>query len=160
MGEEGITWTCLRCETVNSMEARVCTVCGTTFAEAIQPEKKAGPKRDPKVAAAISLALPGAGHAYLGLWPEGVARAIISTWVVAITIFTGMQDAAQARMMSALFGFVGTGLWLVAAHDSYREAMGESRLVLLKRKFFLWLVLGLLGMSIVMIFVTALTAGR
>lgn len=159
VGEDGITWTCLRCESVNAMAERACTACGTTFAEAIKPPEAKGLKRDPKTTAIISFFLPGAGHAYLGMWPEGIARAIISTWVVLMTVFSALQGSEPARTMSLLFGFVATGLWLVSAHDAYREAAGQSNYILLKRKFFLYLVVGLLLMSIVMIFSTAIAAG-
>ena len=158
VGEDGITWTCLRCESVNAMAESACTACGTTFAEAIKPPEPKGPKRDPKTTAIISLVLPGAGHAYLGMWPEGIARAIISTWVVVMTVFSAMQGAGPAGTMSFLFGFVATALWLVSAHDAYREADGNSKEILLKRSFFLYLVVGLLLMSMVMIFSTALSA--
>ncbi|HYN35582.1 MAG TPA: hypothetical protein VEV82_01260 [Actinomycetota bacterium] len=158
VGEDGITWTCLRCKSVNAMAESVCTACGTTFAEAIKPPEPKGPKRDPKTTAIVSLFLPGAGHAYLGMWPEGIARAIISTWVVVMTIFSAMQGAGPAQTMSFLFGFVATGLWLVSAHDAYREAEGRANYILLKRSFFLYLVVGLLLMSMVMIFAAALGA--
>ena len=160
VGDEGITWTCLRCDSVNAMEERACTVCGTTFADAIQPEKDDRPQRDPGTTAMASLFMPGAGHAYLGMWSEAVARAVISTWVVTVTIFAAVQGGGQARVMAILFGLVSTGLWAAAAHDSYREANGQSKLVLLKGKSFLYLVLGLLLMSFVMIFSTAVTAGK
>ena len=158
VGEEGISWTCLRCETVNAMEERVCKVCGTNFAEAIQPEKDQGPPKDANKAALFSLLMPGAGHAYLGIWGEGIARAVISVWVVAVAIFSAVQGAGQARAMSILFGLVAAGLWITAAHDSHREATGMSKYVWLKRKFFLYLVLGLLLLSIVMIFASAIAA--
>lgn len=158
VGEEGISWTCMRCETVNAMEESVCTVCGTTFAEAIQPEKKEGPPKDANKAALYSLLMPGAGHAYLGIWGEGIARAVISAWVVAVTIFSAVQGGGQARAMSILFGLVAAGLWITSAHDAHREATGMSKYVWLKRKFFLYLVLGLLLLSIVMIFASAIAA--
>jgi hypothetical protein len=159
VSEAGITWTCLRCDSINAMEESACTVCGTIFADAIKPEEDKGPPKDANKAAMWSLMMPGAGHAYLGMWADGVARAIISIWVVAVTIFSASQGGGQASVMSLMFGLVSTGLWVVSAHDAYREASGFSKLVLLKRKTFLYLVLGLLLLSIVMIFATAISAG-
>ena len=151
--EEGqISWTCVRCDTVNEFDVNVCVVCGATFADSIRPPEEPRPARDPNKVALISLFMPGAGHAYLGMWGEGFARAVISAWVVLVAVFAAAQDVAQAKIMAALFGMVATGLWMIAAHDSYREASGTSSSVILKRRVFLYLVLGLLMLSIIMIF--------
>ena len=153
-----ITWTCSRCDSVNDFESNICSVCGTTFAEAIKPPEEPKPARDANMAALISLFLPGAGHAYLGMWGQGVARAVISLWVVTVAIFSAAQAAPQAKVMAGLFGLVATALWVVAAHDAYREASAASKLVILKQKMFLYLVLSLLLLSVIMIFSTALGA--
>ncbi|MDQ3955461.1 MAG: zinc ribbon domain-containing protein [Actinomycetota bacterium] len=153
--DEGINWTCKKCDTTNEFSSNICIVCGATFAEAIKPPEDPKPQKDANTAALVSLFLPGAGHAYLGMWGQAVARAIISLWVVAVAIFSVAQEAATARIMGVLFGIVGVGLWVVAAHDSYREAQGSSRLVILRQKFLLYLVLGLLLLSVVMVFSTA-----
>lgn len=158
VAEDGISWTCARCDTANELSAQICSVCGAKFAEAIQVEEDNGPQRDPNTVALISLFMPGAGHAYLGMWGEALARAVISTWVVATAIFAAVQSASQAKIMAILFGLIATGLWMVAAHDAYREASKAPKLVLLKGKFFLYLVLGLLTLSVVMIFSTVLGA--
>lgn len=147
-----ISWTCVRCDTVNAFDVNVCVVCGAKFADTIRPPEEPRPARDPNKTALISLFLPGAGHAYLGLWGEGFARAVISIWVVLVAVFAAAQDVAQARIMAALFGMVATGLWMIAAHDAYREASAMSHSVILKRRVFLYLVLGLLMLSIIMIF--------
>lgn len=156
--ESGISWTCVRCDTVNEFAANVCVVCGAKFADSIRPPEEPRPTKDPNKVALISLFLPGAGHAYLGMWGEAFARAIISIWVVLVSLFAAAQSVAQARVMAILFGMVGTGLWMVAAHDAYREASANSTAVILKRRFFLYLVLGLLLLSIVMIFSMVIAA--
>ena len=158
VAKDGISWTCARCDSTNDIEASVCTVCGAKFSEAIKPVEEPRPARDANRAAMISLFLPGAGHAYLGIWGEGIARAVISSWVVVVAIFAAAQAAPQARVMAILFGLVATGLWMVGAHDAYREASNASRMVLLKKRMFLYLVLGLLTLSIIVIFSTALGA--
>ena len=158
VAEDGISWTCARCDTSNELSANICRVCGAKFAQAIQAEEDLRPQRDANTVALVSLFMPGAGHAYLGMWGEAVARAVISMWVVAVAIFAAVQAAPQAKIMAVLFGLIATGLWMLAAHDSYREASNAPRMVLLKGKFFLYLVLGLLTLSIVMIFATVLGA--
>lgn len=158
VGSEGISWTCGRCDSVNDFSHNECSVCGASFADAIKPPEKPLPPRDPNTAAMVSLFLPGAGHAYIGLWGQAIARAVISTWVVAVAIICAAQSAPQARILGVLFGLVAVGLWVTGAHDAYREASNQSRFVLLKQRFFLHLVLGLLVVSVFMIFALALGA--
>ena len=156
--DEGITWTCSRCETRNALDAQLCSVCGTTFAEVVRPPVER-PERDPNMAALISLFLPGAGHAYVGLWGQAIARAVIQLWiggVVLIALFAGGR--ANASSVAIVFGLVGTVLWGVSAHDAYREARGEQVRVLLKGKFFLYITLGLLMLLFMMLVGASLQA--
>ena len=155
--EKGITWTCGKCDSVNDFSANTCAVCGATFAEAIKPPEPDRPPRDPNMAALVSLFLPGAGHGYLGLWGEAIARAVISTWAVFVTIFLMTQDG-KGTLMAIVFGVIATGLWVVAAHDAFREAAGLTNQVILKRKFFIWVVMGLLMLSVLMVLVTVVGA--
>lgn len=141
---QGITWTCPRCENVNDLGENVCRVCGTRFAEFVTPAATR-PKRDPGTAALYSLFLPGAGHAYLGMWPQAIARAAVSLWVLFVVLATAFQRGAGGSLVIMVaFGFAALALWVVAAHDAYREANEEPTLVILKGKVFLYVVLGLL----------------
>ena len=142
--DAGITWKCSKCDTVNALEAPFCSVCGTSFADTIRP-KVERPQRDPNMAALVSLLFPGAGHMYVGLWSQGIARAVIQAWVLSV-VAMGVLSGARGRtsIVAVTFGVVAFGLWLVGAHDSYREARGESKLTLLRGKAFLYVVLGLL----------------
>lgn len=151
-----MSWTCGRCDAVNDFENNACSVCGATFADAIKPDQASQPTRDANTAALLSLFMPGGGHAYIGMWGQGIARAVISVWVVTVAIFAAAQSAPQAKIMGALFGVAATALWVIAAHDAYREASNAPRRVILKPKTFLYVVLGLLLMSVVMVFSTAL----
>ena len=150
-GEE-ITWTCSLCDTVNDFDRRTCEVCGASFAEVLREPEKSTKTRDPNTTALVALFFPGAGHAYLGMWGQAVARGVISTWVSITAIFALAQGASQSKVMGMVFALVTFGLWILSAHDAYREASGQSRSVLLKDRMFLYLVLGLLLLSIVMIF--------
>ena len=156
--ESGISWMCAQCATKNPLDASFCSVCGATFADTMEP-KPARPQRDPNLAALLSLLLPGAGHAYIGLWAQAASRAVISVWVIFVVVaslFAGGE--ASSTLLAAVFGVVAFGLWVVGAHDAYREAKNESRLVLLKGKIFLWLVLGLLMLLFIMMVTTGLRA--
>lgn len=159
VSEEGISWICSVCDTVNPIEAQICSVCGTTFAQAMQPEKQNAVHGDPNNAALYSLFLPGAGHAYLGLWPQALARAILSIWVVAVVVIALLSKGSGSTLIAVAFGLVAFGLWLVSAHDAYQEARLKPNQVLLQGRTFVYLVFGLLGLLFLML-VTSLFAAR
>jgi len=156
--EHGVVWTCNRCETENALDVTVCEVCGTSFAEVMRP-KEERPERDPGMAAMVSLFFPGAGHAYLGMWGQAVARGVLSLWVLFVVLVSVLQKGAGSGLIAVVFGLVAFALWAAAAHDAYREAQHQASQVLLKGKVFLYLVLGLLGLLMVLL-VGAGLAGR
>jgi hypothetical protein len=153
---EAITWACKWCEARNPLAEQRCTVCGAGFGEILKEEKPLV-ARDPGTVALISLFFPGAGHAYMGRWGQAVARAVISLWALLVCFFAGVQGG-QGIMLAAVFGVIAFALWVIAAHDAYREASGSSALALIKSNHFLYLVLGLLGLQISMVFFVALSA--
>ncbi len=154
--EEGILWTCSACDAENPLEEQACRVCGTAFAEALRPPPKRHVERDPGTVALVSLFFPGAGHAYLGMWPQAIARAVISVWVGLMTLFFAAGGKGAATAVAAAFGVVAFALWVTAAHDAFREASDEPRLVLLRGRRFTFLVLGLLMLLLGSMFLTAL----
>lgn len=151
----GITWICARCETENPLEAQVCSVCGTAFADTVHPPKSV-PERDPNTVALYSLFFPGAGHWQLELKGQAVARAVLSTWVVLIALIGGIQGSLSLAVPFALAAFA---LWGLAAHDAYREARREPARVILKGRTFMYVVLGLLLLMVVLLVSTGLRAG-
>lgn len=151
--DEGIVWRCSSCETENPLEEQGCVVCGTGFGDAFRPAPPSRRERDPATTALVSLFFPGAGHAYLGMWPQAIARGVISVWVVAMALFFAV--GGNQVPMAILNALVAFGLWAVAAHDAYREANHESRLVLLHGRRFTYLVLGLLMLLMASMFLTA-----
>jgi ribosomal protein L40E len=158
VAHERITWSCRRCDAVNDFAARSCSVCGTPFAEVLREPGPARPARDPGTTALLSLLFPGAGHAYLGLWGQAIARAVVSGWVGLVVLFAALQGGAGAMPTTLAFGIAAFSLWAVAAHDAYREARGEGDATVLKSRHFVFLVLGLLGLQIGLMVVTALGA--
>ncbi|MEA2447986.1 MAG: hypothetical protein QOK47_1623, partial [Actinomycetota bacterium] len=155
--EAGITWTCAVCDSVNPIDAAICLVCNTPFAETVR-EKPERIQRDPNTAALISLFMPGAGHAYIGQWGQATARAIVSLWtllVVTIAIFS--KDQPGSTPIALIFGFASVALWAITAHDAYREARNEPQQVLLKGRVFLYLVLGLLTLLMGLLMATSLS---
>ncbi|MEA2453002.1 MAG: hypothetical protein QOG04_1712 [Actinomycetota bacterium] len=156
ISEAGITWQCSRCETTNPLAAQVCSVCGTRFADSVRPAEDR-PQRDPNTVALYSLFFPGAGHWYLGQKVAGVARGVLSTWVVLVAVIAGI---AGSTLMALVFGVAAMCLWGVAAHDAYREARGETSAVILKSRIFVYVVLGLLLLMFVMLVSAAMRANR
>lgn len=155
--EDGILWRCSSCDTENPLEEPSCTVCGTLFAEAIQPPEPERVQRDPGTTALVSLFFPGAGHAYLGLWPQAIARAVVSVWVVVMALFFAIGGKAGSMPIAVLYGAAAFALWLTAAHDAYREANGEGSQALLHGRRFTYLVLALLMLLLASLFLTAVT---
>ncbi|MGH2752065.1 MAG: hypothetical protein ACRDK3_14515, partial [Actinomycetota bacterium] len=157
VGVDGITWTCKQCESPNSFDTEVCPVCGTSFADLLRPPAPERTTRDPNKVALISLFWPGAGHGYLGQWGQAVARSVVSLWVLLVTITAAAQDGIGA--MSLVFGTIAFALWVVAAHDAYREASGDGGRVILKQGYFLWVVLGILVLMMALFLVQGLQVG-
>lgn len=155
--EEGILWRCASCDAENPLEAPACAICGTRFAESIRPPAPERPQRDPGTTALVSLFFPGAGHAYLGMWPQAVARAVVSVWVVAMALFFAIGGKGGSVAMGVLYGAAAFGLWATAAHDAFREANGEPGQALLHGRRFTYLVLGLLMLLLASLFLTAFT---
>jgi len=134
-------------------------VCGFAFAKLLIPEEEsARPERDPGTVTLVSLAMPGAGHAYLGMWGQAIARAVLTIWVVAVAVFAVLSAGPGSLFISALFGLAAFGLWLVAAHDAYREATHNPQAVLLRDRYFLYVVLGLLFLLMIVVFAAAFRA--
>jgi ribosomal protein L40E len=156
--EEGINWVCRTCGSANSIDVFTCSVCGTTFAEHVRPESER-PQRDPATTAMISLFFPGAGHAYLGMWGQAVARGVLSLWVLLVAV-VGLvdKDVPGSLVMASFFGFVALLLWIVAAHDAFREATNDTGRVLLRGRRFLYLVLALMALLFVAMLVALMTA--
>lgn len=154
---EGLSWTCRLCDTINPLAADRCTVCGAGLAETLRPPPPRGPIRDPGTAALVSMAWPGAGHAYLGMWGQAVARAVTSAWVLAVTGIALLQQGPTAPMAVA-FGLAAFALWVVAAHDAYRESLRQSSAALLRGRALLWVVVGLLVLAFAMLAAGALGA--
>jgi hypothetical protein len=132
-------------------------VCGARFADIVQPPEER-PVRDPNTVALYSLFFPGVGHWYLGLKSQAIARAIVSSWVFGIAILAAV---AGSTALAVAFLAAAFGLWAVTAHDAYREARGETGQVILQRRVFIYLVLGLLllmGIQLVSASLRALNA--
>ncbi len=156
VSERGVTWTCATCGSVNPMETEICSACGSTLHRTLSPDD-GGPRkqRDPRLTAMVSLAYPGVGHAYLGMWGQAIARVTIATWMLAAVIAGLSVEAAGARVLAVVFVLIAVGMWGVSAHDAFREAQNQQRLTILKGRAFLYLVVGLLALLFLQLFLGA-----
>ncbi len=155
--DEGILWRCASCDTENPLEEPSCLVCGRAFVDSMRPPPAPRAQKDPGLTAMVSLFFPGAGHAYLGMWPQAIARGVVSVWVGLMAFFFGTGGKAGSGALAGLYGLIAFCLWMVAAHDSYREASDEPGRVLLQGRRFTYLVLGLLMLLLASLFLTAFT---
>ena len=156
--ETGITWVCRMCETENPLAVSTCSVCTSTFAQTLKEPDEGVIKRDPGTVTLMSLFFPGAGHAYLGLWPQALARGVIGALVVLVTILGAIAPGSSSRPLATVFFMVSFGWWVLSAHDAYREATGRRYAVILKDRGFLFVVLGILLLLTAMVIVTLATA--
>ena len=147
---EGIVWTCKSCDTDNPIALQACGVCGTQFANTLREEKSTRVERDPGTVAMFSLFMPGAGHAYMGMWGQAIARGILQIWVLFTTLMGALQKGGSTVIVM-VFGMASVALWALAAHDAYREATHEPKSVILKGRAFMYVVLGLLMVLIVLL---------
>jgi ribosomal protein L40E len=152
-----VTWRCSVCEARNPLEAGACSVCGAELALGLRSPSGEIRRRDPGMAALLSLFLPGAGHAFVGQWGQAAARAVTSTWVLCMALMFAFEQGPTAAV-TILFGVAAFGLWAVGGHDAYREAAGDSAGVILRGRSFMFVFLSLVGLSVVAVFVSAFAA--
>lgn len=149
--EEGIQWTCRVCDSKNPIELQVCSACGSPFAETVREKRADRVEGDPNNAAMYSLFLPGAGHGYLGLWGDAIARAVLSIFSVTVAVIAFVGDAP---LVASVFGLVAFALWLIAAHDAYREGSHQPSQTIIKTRYYGFLMMGILGLLFIMLMVT------
>lgn len=147
------------CDGANSIEASVCSACGSPLAATLNPPKPRVAPRDPGLVALYSLLLPGAGHACLGLWGQAVARAVTTAWVLSIASIEAW-GRGPASPPAAFFGLVSLLLWVGAAHDAYREAKQDPGAVVLGDRSIAYLVVVLLALSGAAVVMSALGVSR
>jgi hypothetical protein len=120
-------WTCPTCGTDNVLEASICRACGTPFG-ALFREPEARRATSPQRAVALSLLLPGLGHAVAGRVAEGLARGVVFGYALAtgITVVVARSGLGLGPFLPLmLFGFAAAGfLYVVTAVDAGRVAQG------------------------------------
>ena len=152
-------WPCPTCGTENPLELSVCPACGTPFA-ALMREDKRPSDVDPKVALRRSLIFPGLGHKALGHGGDGLARAVLfaMTFGLGIVALASGISSGAAATVAALFGGIGLIVYAGTAYEAYHVA-GGGRLLLSSRAI-LWIVVGVLMSSALMLALLITVAAR
>lgn len=131
-GGDAVTWTCPACGESNALSLDICRTCATPFRLLLQ-EPEVRPFVEPGIAVAMSLVLPGIGHARQGRIAEGVARAVMFFWALgtALMIYLSKPAAGLGPLspMAVLFLLAAGGVYGLTAADAYRLAEGRSQIL-------------------------------
>jgi hypothetical protein len=153
---DSVTWACAVCGTRNRLQSSLCSVCGASLAATLRPAPDRSP-RAPGLAALLSVVLPGAGHAYIGDWGQAAARATTCIWVACVALLFALEQGMLAPW-PLLFEASALGLWVVSAHDAYREAGGERHAVIMSARTITWVWVGLVMASVIAALASAFAA--
>ncbi len=155
-GDE-LEWACPTCGTYSSIDVLTCDVCGTGFAERFgAPAPAAAPNW--QTATALSAVAPGAGHLAVGRYGSGFARLLLFTgWLLGGTLLAGAGGgrpllSAGPLLLGALV------VWAASLVDLQRARRGEAEL--LTGRPLLWLVVGVVVLTMLGIFATVATVPR
>ena len=153
------TWPCPVCQTDNPIERDTCRACGTSFATLLRDEPR--PRTvDPRDAFVRSLLFPGLGHRMIGRGGDGLARAVLvlmTLAIAAVTIASGRGGGSGVAAVGALFGALALVAYLGTAFEAARMARGRPAAV--TSRGILWIVVGLLIGSVLILALLVVSAG-
>ena len=154
-------WTCTICGAVNPVAEDVCRDCGTSLFDSLRrsegdARQQALEDKSSNVAAALSL-VPGAGHFYLGLVGQGVARFILFIWWFGSAAV--LPDSRGPVAIVRVLLFLGAvALILVTALDSYRAVEEPGSGPILDRRLMLYSSLAVVGLLVAGVFYAVVAA--
>jgi ribosomal protein L40E len=152
-------WPCTVCGEQNPIVAEVCRTCGTPFAVVMRgPGER--PTMNPTDAMVRSLLFPGLGHAALGYGLDGFARGAlfaVSFGTALLVAMLGLQTAATLLSFLALLA-TAIGVYVLSALEARRVAEGGSMYV--ESKVLLWVLVGVMFLSIGLVTFAVVSAGR
>lgn len=153
-------WECPACQTENPIEAVTCRVCGTPFARLLEEERR-GPALDPGRAVSRSLLFPGLGHAAAGRGAEGLARAVVFGYTLAIVITVLVMRSGEGfgpfLPLVLISVAAGIALYALSAVDAGRLARGEQQV--LSSRAMLYGAVGLMLVTIVILVIVGARVG-
>lgn len=155
-----VEWQCPGCEEWNSVDALRCNACATPLSA--RWERQDADAATPlavrfdqpwTAALALSAVIPGAGHIGLCRYGSGIARAVLfAVWLtggVALLLSGGVL-AGGPLLLGTVVLWAGSLADVAALRAGRREILGGRVL--------LWLVVGVMALSVLALFGTALRA--
>jgi hypothetical protein len=156
-----VLWTCPRCDSDNPIKASTCSACGAPFGQLLEEEHRRE-KVSARRAVRLSLLYPGLGHAALGRGAEGLARAVVFTYVlatvVAILVMRGGSDLGPFVALFGISALAAVVFYALAAIDAGRAANGEPPIV--STRALLYGAAGLILLTVAVLVVTGIRASR
>jgi hypothetical protein len=153
-------WECPACQTENPIEVATCRVCGTPFARLLEEERR-GPALEPGRAVSRSLLFPGLGHAAAGRGADGLARAVVFGYTLAIVITVLVMRSGEGfgpfLPLVLISAAAGIALYVLSAVDAGRLARGEQQV--LSSRALLYGAVGLMLVTIVILVIVGTRVG-
>lgn len=143
-----VEWRCPTCDEFNAIDLLSCAVCGTPLsARYAEPEAERTP-RDWTTALVLTLFLPGAGHVAVGHYGSGVARLLLfATWAVGALLLGTSAPGPAAVLAVAPLALGVVVVWIGSVIDVQQLRHGDREL--LGGRALLWLVVGVIALSMV-----------
>jgi ribosomal protein L40E len=151
-------WPCSVCGARNPIELDACARCGTPFADLMRDAEEVR-SADPKEALAWSLIFPGLGHRAAGRALDGLARGVLFGMSFAMALLMGLAGVRSGPTFAVFVLFLVTALAVYAgsAFEAYRIAEGGD--VLIGSRPLLWVLVGLILLSVVMLALAVVSTG-
>lgn len=156
-GDGQVEWECPVCASANLLAESACAACGASLAAGFASGREAAPPVAPGVGLALTAVLPGAGHLASGRIGSGIARAFLyAVWlpggaVLASAPGPGSMAVALPLLLGALL------LWAASLLDT--AALGGGGRQLAEGRALLWLVVSVLGLTLLGAITATATAG-
>jgi hypothetical protein len=159
-GRRAATWPCPTCGSANPIEADVCQVCGTAFAQLLR-QHDPRPEISPRDAFLWSLTFPGVGHAKLGRAGDGIARGTLFVLTFGLTLVIVLSGVPSGPVFGvvALLLVSALAMYLGSAAEAYRIAEGGAPFV--SARALLWATVALIMVSVALLALSVMTvSGR
>ena len=152
-------WPCRACGGRNPIELDACSTCGTPFAQLMREEPER-PDVEPRDAVAWSLVFPGLGHRLVGRPFDGLARGVlfVVSFVMALLVGFGGVRSGVSFGVFALFLLTALVVYTGTAFEAHRLAEGGE--LLLSSRALLWILVGVIMLSVGMLAFAVTTAVR
>jgi hypothetical protein len=147
------------CGARNPIELEACARCGTPFADLMREAPTDRPSAEPKEALAWSLIFPGLGHRAVGRPLDGLSRGVLFGMSFAMALLLGFAGVRSGPtfVVFALFLLAALVAYAGSAYEAYRLALGGDLLV--GSRPLLWVLVGLILLSVVMLALAVASTG-